>query len=121
MKTSELLRLPKPHPGSFYLRDSIQNCGPKQVLLVEWDIESDGAPVRYRDAIARAFQAGADMIVVREPSRLPANFFTLSFEAIRKGLETGALPVTRIEAAYQHVQRLKQELGTKISQNDIRL
>jgi hypothetical protein len=71
MKTSELLRLPGPRPGSSYLRDSIQSCGPQQALLVDWNIESDGAPVRYRDSIARAFQAGADMIIVREPSRLP--------------------------------------------------
>jgi beta-N-acetylhexosaminidase len=120
MKTAGLLRLDEPHAGGWKLRDSLQNCGTKEVLLIEWDIEAEGAPVRYRDAIVRAFAAGADMILVREPWRLPQDFHTLVAEAIQKGLESGELPASRIEEAYQHVQRLRQDLGTRISQNEIR-
>ncbi len=76
-------------------------------LIFELDTGPGGAPLRYRDAILGAFEAGADMVLVREPSNLPARLSALSLEAIQAGLKSGRVSLARLEDAYRQVQRLK--------------
>ena len=83
-----------------------------RVLIFEMEMGPSGAPIRYSEAILRAFAAGADMILVREPSALPGDIAALSLEAVRTGVASGRLPLARIEEAYQRVQRLKARLRT---------
>ena len=81
-------------------------------LIFELDAGPGGAPLRYSEAILRAYEAGADMILVREPSSLPADISVLNMEAVQAGLKSGRLQMARIEDAYRHVQRLKAHLKT---------
>jgi beta-N-acetylhexosaminidase len=79
-------------------------------LIVELDMGPGGAPIRYDEAILRAFQAGADMVLVREPASIPAGIYNVSLDAVRAGVKSGRLPAARIVEAYKHVQRLKARL-----------
>ncbi len=79
-------------------------------LIFEMDMGPGGAPALYGEAIVRALQAGADMILVREPSTLPADIAVLSVGAVQAGLKSGRLQMARIEDAYRHAQTLKARL-----------
>ncbi len=79
-------------------------------LIFEMDMGSGSVPLLYGEAIVRALRAGADMIVVREPSSLPSSISGLSLVAIEAGLKSGQLQLARIEDAYRHVQTLKARL-----------
>ncbi len=79
-------------------------------LIFEMDMGPGGAPALSGEAIVRALQAGADMILVREPSTLPADITVLSVGAIQAGLKSGRLQMARIEDAYRHAQMLKARL-----------
>ena len=78
-------------------------------LIFEMDMPG-GAPALYGETVVRALQTGADMILVREPSNLPAGITALSVEAIQAALKTGRLQMARIEDAYRHAQMLKARL-----------
>jgi beta-N-acetylhexosaminidase len=82
------------------------------VLIFEIDMGPGGAPVRHEEAVLRAFQAGADMILIREPEALPAEFPAICLGAVQSGLQSGRLQMGRIEDAYRHVQLLKEKLRT---------
>jgi len=86
--------------------------GFRGALIFEMDMGSGSAPMLYGEAIVRALQAGADMIIVREPSSLPAGLSGLSLDAIQAGVKSGRLQMARIEDAYHHVQTLKARLRT---------
>jgi beta-N-acetylhexosaminidase len=88
-------------------------------LIFELDLGPGGAPIRYDEAILRAFQAGADMILVREPSSIPAGIYNVSLDALRAGIKSGRLPAARIAEAYKHVQRLKARLRTSPSRTKV--
>ncbi len=75
--------------------------------------------MRYGDAIVRAFEAGADMILLREPNSMPGGIPAVSLEAIQAGVKSGRLQMSRIEDAYRHVQRLKARLRTFPSRTKI--
>ncbi len=97
----------------------VRSSGFRGALIFEMDMGCAGAPMRYGDAIVRAFQAGADIILVREPSSLPAGLSALSLDAIEAGLRSGRLQMSRIEDAYRHVQVLKARLRTFPSRTKI--
>jgi beta-glucosidase-like glycosyl hydrolase len=78
-------------------------------LIFEMDMPG-GAPALYGETVVRALQAGADMILVREPSTLPAGIGALSVEAIQAALKSGRLQMARIEDAYRHAMTLKARL-----------
>ncbi len=88
-------------------------------LIFEVEMGSAGAPMRYGDAIVRAFEAGADMILLREPNSMPGGIPAVSLEAIQAGVKSGRLQMSRIEDAYRHVQRLKARLRTFPSRTKI--
>jgi glutamate dehydrogenase/leucine dehydrogenase len=50
------------------------------------------------------------MILVREPSTLPAGITALSMEAVQSALKSRRLQMARIEDAYRHAQTLKARL-----------
>jgi beta-N-acetylhexosaminidase len=79
-------------------------------VIVELDMGPGGAPLRYDEVILRTFQAGADMILVREPASIPSGLYNVSLDALRAGVKSGRLPAARIVEAYKHVQRLKARL-----------
>jgi hypothetical protein len=78
-------------------------------LIFEMDMPG-GAPALYGETVVRALLSGADMILVREPSTLPAGITALSFEAVQAALKSGRLQMARIEDAYRHAQTLKARL-----------
>ena len=80
------------------------------VLIFDLDMGSQGAPIRQDEVILRAFRAGADMVLIRDPSALRGDFHSLAFEAIQRGLKSGRLRMARLEEAYKRVQRLKERL-----------
>jgi beta-glucosidase-like glycosyl hydrolase len=89
------------------------------VLIVELDIGPGGAPIRHDEAILRAFQAGADMVLVREPSNIPGGIYNVSLGAIRAGMKSNRLPAARIVEAYKRVQRLKARLRSPPSRTKV--
>ena len=89
-----------------------RSFGYNGVLIFEIAMGSGGAPLRYSDAVLRAFEAGADMVLVREPSGLPADVYAIGLEAVHNGLKTHRIALSRIEDAYQRVQRMKARLQT---------
>ncbi len=82
------------------------------VLIFEMDMGPGGAPIRYQEAMLRAFQAGADMILIRDTDGLPPDLPALCLEAVQTGLKSGRLQLARIEDAYHRVQLLKERLRT---------
>ena len=78
-------------------------------LIFEMDMPG-GAPAFYGETVVRALQSGADMILVREPSTLPAGITALSMEPVQSALKSGRLQMARIEDAYRHAQTLKARL-----------
>jgi beta-N-acetylhexosaminidase len=84
--------------------------GEDSAVIFELDMGPPGAPIRYEEAILRAFQAGADMILVRYPASLPRGIYDLCLDAVRGGLRSGRLTMARLEEAYWRVQRLKDKL-----------
>jgi beta-N-acetylhexosaminidase len=82
----------------------------RQVLIVELDMGNKGAPIRYGEAVMRALQSGADMVLLRDASTLPPSITALTFEAVQDAIASGRLPASRIEDAYLRVQRLKAKL-----------
>jgi Glycosyl hydrolase family 3 N terminal domain len=87
-----------------------RSFGYRGALVFELDLGSGGAPKAYGEAVVRALQAGADLILVREPSTLPQSFFALCTEAIQAALKSRRLRLARVEDAYRHVQVLKARL-----------
>jgi hypothetical protein len=78
-------------------------------LIFEMDMPG-GAPAFYGETVVHALQTGADMILVREPSALPAGITALSMEPVQSALKSGRLQMARIEDAYRHAQTLKARL-----------
>ena len=89
-----------------------RSFGFQGVLIFELAMGPDGAPLRYSEAVLRAFEAGADMVLVREPSGLPADVYAISLEAVQNGLKSHRLALSRIVDAYRRVQRMKARLQT---------
>jgi beta-N-acetylhexosaminidase len=87
-----------------------RGAGSHGVVIFEIDAGPGGGPLRYQDVILRAFQAGADMIMVRAPSSFPSDLPSVCVDAVETGLKSGRLQMARIEEAYRHVQLLKQRL-----------
>jgi beta-N-acetylhexosaminidase len=96
-----------------------RSAGFDGALIFELDMGPSGAPVRYEEAIVRAFQAGADMIIVREPSSIPSGLYATSLDAVRAGIKSGRVPMARIVDAYKHVQRLKARLRPSQSRTKV--
>jgi beta-N-acetylhexosaminidase len=86
--------------------------GFRGALIAELDMGPGGAPLRYSEVIVRAYQAGADMILLRDSAGLPAAISVLNLQAIEAGLKSGRLQMARLEDAYRHVQLLKARLRT---------
>jgi beta-glucosidase-like glycosyl hydrolase len=96
-----------------------RNFGSDGALIIELDPGPGGAPIRYDEAILRAFQAGADMILIREPSSIPAGVYNVSLDAVRAAVKSNRLPAARITEAYKHVQRLKARLRASPSRTKV--
>ncbi len=79
-------------------------------IIYDLDLGVGGAPLRYGEAILRAFETGADIVMVRDPSALPADLAAIGYDAVEAGLKSGRLPLARIEDAYLHVQQMKDRL-----------
>ncbi len=79
-------------------------------LIFELDMGLAGTPIRYDEAIVRAFRAGADMVLLSDTSSLTVDISVLGYESMRDGLASGRLRMSRVEDAYRHVQRLKDRL-----------
>jgi beta-glucosidase-like glycosyl hydrolase len=94
------IRTPKIRGGRNSFHDAV---------IFELEMPS-GAPAHYGETVVRALRAGADMILIREPSTLPASITALSLEAIQSALKSGQLRMARIEDAYHHARTLKARL-----------
>jgi beta-N-acetylhexosaminidase len=79
-------------------------------LIFELDLGAGGAPIRHDEVFVRALRAGADMVLLRDPSALPGDVSTIGYEAVRSGLNSGRLPMARVEDAYRKVRLLKERL-----------
>ena len=84
--------------------------GFRGAIIFDLDLGVIGAPVRYGEAIVKAFQTGADIVLIRDPSVLPADFASIGYNAVENGVDSGRLQMARIEDAYRHVRRLKDRL-----------
>jgi beta-N-acetylhexosaminidase len=113
VKAAEPLSLVGSHPdwtpvnGESKLRRSY---GFRGAIIYDLDVGANGAPFRYGEAIVRAFESGADIVMVKDVSALPAEFSTIGVEAVDEGLKSGRLQKARIEDAHAQVQRLKERL-----------
>ena len=87
-----------------------RSTGFQGVLIVDLDLGLSGAPVRYGEAIVKAFQSGADIVLVRQAWEFPGDFSSTGARAVEEGVNSGRLSKARIEDAYRHVQRLKDRL-----------
>jgi beta-N-acetylhexosaminidase len=90
--------------------DIYRGSGFHGALIFDLDMGSIDAPVRHDEIIIRAFRAGADMVLLRDPSGLQEDLFSVAYEAVRSGLKSGRLRMERIEDAYRHARRLKEQL-----------
>jgi beta-glucosidase-like glycosyl hydrolase len=88
-------------------------------LIFELDMGPGGAPLRYDEVVLRAFQAGADMILVREPTSVPAGLYNVSLDSLRTAIKSNRLPMARIAEAYKRVQRLKARLRASPSRTKV--
>jgi beta-N-acetylhexosaminidase len=79
-------------------------------IIYDLDLGAGGAPLRYDEAIVRAFASGADIVMVRNASVLPMDLAAIGAGAVEAGLKSGRLQQARIDEAYRHVKRLKQRL-----------
>jgi beta-N-acetylhexosaminidase len=79
-------------------------------IVYDLDLGVGGAPLHYGEAILRAFQTGADIVLVQDASALPADLASIGYDAVEAGLKSGRLSSARVEDAYRHVQRLKTRL-----------
>jgi beta-N-acetylhexosaminidase len=104
---TEIQAHPAHRTGASKLRQSLGFNG---AIIYDLDLGVSGAPLRYADTIVRAFQNGADIVMVRDPSALPADLAVLGYDAMEAGVKSGRLQLARIEDAYAHVQRLKDRL-----------
>ncbi len=86
------------------------DTGFQGAIIFDLDLGLSSAPVRYGEAILRAFRMGADIVLVRSASDLPTDLASIGYEAIENGVKSGRLQMARIEDAYRHVQRLKERL-----------
>jgi beta-N-acetylhexosaminidase len=84
--------------------------GFRGAVIYDLDVGANGAPLRYGEAIVRAFESGADIVMVKDVSALPAELSTIGVEAVDEGMRSGRLQKARIEDAYAQVQRLKERL-----------
>ncbi len=84
--------------------------GFRGAMIFDLDLGVSGAPVRYQEAIIKAFQTGADIVLIRNPTVLPADFASIGYDAVESGIDTGRLQMARIEDSYRRVQRLKDRL-----------
>jgi beta-N-acetylhexosaminidase len=108
---------PSPLPASLFTllprktqSELYRGSGFAGALICELDMQTGGAPIRYGEAIIRAFEAGADMLLLRDPSLIPSDISAITLDAIQAGLKSGRLQRTRIEDAYVHVTHLKERL-----------
>ncbi len=60
-------------------------------IIYDLDVGASGAPVRYGEAIIRAFESGADIVMVKDVSALPAELSKIGVEAVDEGLKSGRL------------------------------
>jgi beta-glucosidase-like glycosyl hydrolase len=81
-----------------------------QALIVELDMGIYGTPVNYGEAIVRAIASGADMVLLRDALTMPPSITSVVYEAVKEAIHAGRLDRSRIEAAYEKVQRLKARL-----------
>ncbi len=87
----------------------------RPVRIVELDIGTQGTPIRCGEAVMRALQSGADMVLLRDAPALPPSITALTFEAVQAAIQSGRLPLSRIEDAYSRVQHLKAKLQQRKS------
>ncbi len=81
-----------------------------RLRIVDLDIGPRGSPLRFGEAVIRALQAGADVVLLSDASTLPASATALTFDAVRTAVQSGRLAMSRVENAFQRVQRLKGTL-----------
>lgn len=79
-------------------------------IIYDLDLGAGGVPLRYGEAILRAFQTGADIVMVKDASVLPADLPSIGYDAVEAGLNSGRLSLARIEDAYRHARHLKDRL-----------
>jgi beta-N-acetylhexosaminidase len=79
-------------------------------IIFDLDLGVGGVPLRYGEAILKAFQTGADIVMVKDGSVLPADLPSIGYEAVETGLKSGRLSEARVEDAHRHVRRLKDRL-----------
>ena len=79
-------------------------------VIADLDAANAGAPVRYDEAIVKALQGGADMIVIRDVRAVSRNAEDLPFQAVNAALQSGQLDKTRMEEAARGVRVLKGRL-----------
>ncbi len=96
-----------PKPNARKLRRAYGFHG---AIIYDLDLGVGGAPLRYDEAIVRAFASGADIVMVKDASVLPADFAAIAYDAVKAGLKSGRLHMARIEDAYRHVRQLKDRL-----------
>lgn len=84
--------------------------GFRGAVICDLDMQAVGPPARYGEAIVRAFEGGADMVLLRDASFNPGEVSAVTLEAMLEGLKSGRLEKARIEDAYAHVMRMKSRL-----------
>jgi beta-N-acetylhexosaminidase len=105
-----LAHFPSEAAGKQSGREFRRSYGFHGVTIYDLDLGVSGAPLRYGEAILRAFQTGADIVLVKDASVLPADLSSIGYDALEDGLQSGRLSSARVQDAYRHVQQLKDRL-----------
>ncbi len=66
----------------------------------------------FETAVRATIEAGVDMLVVANNSVYEEDIATRTIALIKRLVQAGNIPETRIDESYQRIQRLKQRLQT---------
>jgi beta-N-acetylhexosaminidase len=118
VRAIELPAQPVAALGYFNL-DTYRLGGFGGALIIDLELGLSDAPMRCDEAILRALNAGADALFMRHPCGAEGRLPVIGYEAVRTGLASGRLRMSRFADAYERVQRLKQRLRNVRSKTQV--
>jgi beta-N-acetylhexosaminidase len=100
----------RPLRGARMQKGFVRNDSGAKLVIVDLVIDRPRAPLRYGDIFLKALDAGADMILVRNPSDIPGDVPAALADMLASAVASKRIPSTRIEEAFERVQRMKAHL-----------